>query len=68
MTEAEFEKIAEECMREDKTDELCQLIERIGEQALAIIDARDAEIVRLRRDLEDAKALIVRLQFGVKKD
>jgi hypothetical protein len=68
MKEAEFKKLAEECMSDDPTDDICQSIDHIGKEALAIIAARDAEIVRLRRELEEAKALIVRMQFGVKKD
>jgi Mg2+ and Co2+ transporter CorA len=67
MTEAEFKKIAEECMRDENQidqDILSMDQEDMVDEIMTLRKAMD----EVRRDLEEAKALIVRMQFGVKKD
>ena len=67
MTEAEFKKIAEECMRDENQidqDILSMDQEDMVDEIMILRKAME----KVRRDLEEAKALIVRLQFGVKKD
>jgi Mg2+ and Co2+ transporter CorA len=67
MTEAEFKKIAEECMRDENQidqDILSMDQEDMVDEIMILRKAME----KVRRDLEEARALIGRLQFGVKKD